>query len=225
MFAFDFNGGDDNTSIPLFFKTLTYGLMFRDATRTFMPSARQFTLAKITLSRVQQFLLLPSYEVDVHYITRKDHRSQAIMQFNNATLSLDPSSDSCLQAVSLDINRGSLTVVTGDEKRSILLQAAAGNCTIKDGTIRSRSPSISYCGKDVWVQSKSIKDNIIGDEDFHAEWYDQVARACGLEQDILNLPGYSHFFVTKGNARLSPSQLQRIVSYIYILSYVCILMG
>lgn len=211
MFAFDFIESDD-ASVPSFFKTLTHGLFFRDATRSMMPSMQQFTLAMKAVHRVEKYLKQPSREADVRYVVKRDSQSESAALFNNATISTGSGSNDLLESISMAINRGTLTVITGDDKRNVLLQAAAGNCTITQGSVHLYG-SLSYCGRDVWVPSKSIKEIIVGDEDYDADWYHQVVEACCLEHDILRLPGRSHFVATKGNTKLSTSQLQRLVSF------------
>lgn len=210
MFTFDLGAKYRAGVMPAFFRLFIQGLFFRSTTRNTLPVVYKFSLTVKAVDRIQQFLQLPFYEVDVRYITRRNRQLKSIVQFKSATITTESDDSKILENVTITFIRGSLTVITGDEKKSLILQAAAGNCTISNGTVRLRDHSMSYCGKDVWIQSKSIKDNIIGDEEFDEHWYHQVVQACWLQEDIMSLPNLSDFIAVKGTSRLDAGQLQRL---------------
>lgn len=211
MLTFDVETNYQAGVIPAFFRRFIQSLFFHSTTRHTIPVIIKSSGIFEALNRVQQFLQLPSYEADVHYMMQQNHKLQSIIRFKSATIKKESEVNKALEDVTISFTRGSLTVITGDEKKSLILHAAAGNCTIANGTVQLRDYSLSYCGKDIWVQSKSVKDNIVGDEKFDQSWYYQVVQACCLAQDIMSLPGNSNFVAVKGSSRLDLGQLQRLV--------------
>lgn len=213
LLAIDFSADDGAVMFPHFIQTYMVCYLFREATITTIHKVQQFMQAREAFDRVQNFFQQPSYEIDVRYSVRQDFSSHFALQFTDVTIMPEASSDEPLRHVNLVLNRGTLTVITGDDRRSVLLQAAIGNCTLNHGFIKQRAGTISYCGKEIWVQNVSIRDNIVGDSLFRAGWYRNVLQACCLERDIASLPEGSDFVVETSGKILSASQLQRIVSF------------
>lgn len=192
------------------FKCLLLLLTFFDATIFLLSGISRFSQVRKSVIRLQQLLQKASYEMDARYTTAQSNNTAFAVQFNKATLQSEPDSEPLLSNVNISFARGTLFIVTGDEKRRTLLQAAIGNCTISQGIVQIGGKSISYCGSDSWVQRKSIKDNIIGGRHFHETWYRRVIQACCLEDTIDRLPGGNEHIVETSSKRLDLGQLQRL---------------
>lgn len=210
IFADDLFYSRPTVSGPSIFKCLLLLVVFFDATSWLLRDISRFSKVQKSTARLQQLLEKASYELDGRYITAQSKNPSFAVQFNNATLLAEPGGEPLLNNVNISFARGSLSLVTGNEKRRTLLQAAIGNCTISEGIVQIGSSSISYCGSDIWIQRKSIKENIIGGRRFQQTWYQQVIQACCLEEVIDRLPGNSEYIVETSSTRLNLSQLQRV---------------
>lgn len=209
IFASDYFSAKPAVSAASVFKLMMLLVVFFDATSWVLMEVARFTSIGKSMERLQQLLQQNSYELDGHYTAVHDKSAPAVL-FRKATLLPEPDGDILLRKVNMAICSGTLTIITGNQKRSVLLQATIGNCTIMNGIVQIEGNSMSYCGNDTWIQRKSIRDNIIGDRRFQENWYQQVIRACCLEHVIRDLPGGSNHVVEATSNRLDPSQLQRL---------------
>lgn len=175
-----------------------------------MSYMRQIPASRNSFDRLQRFLQQSSYEVDGRYMSLRNNASDIAVEFSNATVMTEPSGAVLLRRVNLPFQTGTLTVITGDGRRSALIHAAIGNRTISRGAVQIAGASVSYCGTDIWVQRQSIRSNIIGDNPFRERWYRRVIEACCLEATLRDLPGEDEYIVEADRNRLDASQLQRI---------------
>lgn len=210
VFAGDFFSAVHTSSSSSVFKCGLLLLIFFDATAWLLVDIFEFSTVRKSVIRLQKLLQQSSYELDAHYTAVKDDNSAPAVLFSGATLSSEPGRDPLLDNINMPFIRGTLTIITGSEKRSALAQAAIGNCTITQGVVQMGCNSMSYCGKDIWVQRRSIRDNIIGSCRFQDAWYSRVIRACCLDEVIEELPGGNDHVVETTTKRLDSSQLQRL---------------
>lgn len=94
--------------------------------------------------------------------------------------------------------------------KSTLLHSIAGETTFFTGSFNPPSCSVAFCSQSVWLRNASIRDNIIGEDDFEDSWYKSVAWSCGLLEDLATMKkGDKTRIGSKGTA-LSGGQKNRI---------------
>lgn len=116
--------------------------------------------------------------------------------------------------VSISIPRGKLTVVIGltASGKSQFLKSLLGEVEHMDGQLFiEKGTSIAYCDQTVWLQHKSIKDNILSGQLLDEERYQTIVERCELQQDFYRLPHGDQTIITSGAKNLSISQQHKIV--------------
>ncbi|KAI8620137.1 P-loop containing nucleoside triphosphate hydrolase protein [Chytriomyces sp. MP71] len=90
-----------------------------------------------------------------------------------------------LQHVDLDIQKGSLTVVVGKvgAGKSSLFYAILGDMERTGGSVDIYG-RIAYASQSAWLQSASIRENILFGAPFDESKYREVIKACALERDL-----------------------------------------
>ncbi|KAJ0395743.1 hypothetical protein P43SY_004274 [Pythium insidiosum] len=116
---------------------------------------------------------------------------------------------------SLLVRRGELVVVYGQvgAGKSTLLHALVGNA-LQLGTQRTAcldvKGRVAYCSQDPWLQTLSIRDNILFGDVFDESRYINVLHACGLLRDLRALPHGDRTIVGPRGINLSGGQKARI---------------
>lgn len=136
---------------------------------------------------------------------------------DNISLRPAPSASICLSGVDLKMLRGSLNVICGavGTGKTTLARAILGDVVPDGGSISVSTKKIGYCAQKPWITNASIKQIICGpveDKDIDQEWYSTVVGACGLEEDLRQIPGADSQPVGSRGAMLSGGQRQRVVS-------------
>lgn len=72
--------------------------------------------------------------------------------------------------------------------------------------------AIGYSSQTPWLQSGSIKDNIIGCNTFDEAWYSSVKEACILSEEIALLPSADTCVIDWDRRDINHALQQRIVS-------------
>jgi ABC-type multidrug transport system fused ATPase/permease subunit len=136
-----------------------------------------------------------------------------LLAAKDAMIRVKSKEDPILADVNFSISRGSFTVIAGKvgSGKSVLIRALLGH-TPSSGSILRQVSNVAYCAQSTWLVNATAKQNIMGQSEWDAEWYETVIKACALDQDFEQLPdGDSVLVGSKGQA-LSGGQKQRIVS-------------
>lgn len=122
-----------------------------------------------------------------------------------------------LRDVTATFQRGEVAMILGPtgSGKSTLLQAFTGETEIKAGRRQQSLGSVAFCGQTVWLQSKSIRDNIIAQSRLSPSWYSDVLDACLLKPDLRGLPQSDATVIGTNGANLSGGQRCRIVSSLF----------
>ncbi|KND92186.1 Multidrug resistance-associated protein 1 [Tolypocladium ophioglossoides CBS 100239] len=104
------------------------------------------------------------------------------------TFSWTHESEPCLNITSWIVRRGSLNFVVGPVGcgKSTLLKSLLGELSAFDGIIRTEYSGVTYCDQIAWVPNECVRDIITGRSKFEEDWYQQVIKACALEEDLRN---------------------------------------
>lgn len=104
------------------------------------------------------------------------------------------------------------TMVTGPAGcgKSELLKAMLGETQMFEGRIIADKKSICYCAQTPYLRNVSIQENIVRNSVFSDLWYEAVLRACGLLEDLAQLPDGDQTLAGVGGCNLSGGQKQRV---------------
>lgn len=177
---------------------------------------QRIRIASASLATVENFLMLPdSLPNPPGDEPQAQHpQTTSIIEFREASLAATPAGEAILTDISVSITRGKMAIITGRQGsgKSTLMLSITSRTTVLEGELKVREQAVAYCGQNTWLQGQSIKDNIIGFEQFEETWYREVKAACLLVDDISNLPGGDDYVIASSGADLSEAQRQRLVS-------------
>ncbi|PWN51467.1 putative ABC transporter [Violaceomyces palustris] len=116
-----------------------------------------------------------------------------------------------LEDVNLTIPRGSLCVVIGSvgSGKSSFINALAGEMRKVEGTLK-HGGSLGVCSQTAWIQSSTIRDNILFGRPFDAAKYQTVLDKCCLLKDLEMFSDGDMTVVGEKGLSLSGGQKQRI---------------
>ncbi len=119
-----------------------------------------------------------------------------------------------LRDVDIFIPQNKLTVVVGPVGcgKSTLCKSLLGEIPFADGTVTlSQSTSrIGYCDQQPFLANVSIRENVIGFNDFSENRYKRVLYATMLDVDLMTLPLGDQTVVGSGGISLSGGQRHRL---------------
>ncbi|KAJ5790163.1 ABC transporter integral membrane type 1 [Penicillium psychrosexuale] len=170
-------------------------------------------------SRIQTYLLsesctdykLPLSERD-HHPSQDNEKGDTLVAISGASLGWVPGKPDILNDITVDIRRSCFTFVVGPvgSGKSILIRALLGEVPLRAGSIHADPGNIAFVSQEPWIQNLTIRHNILGSASYDAEWYDKVVYACGLEQDINELPDGDATRAGSAGFSLSGGQKQRL---------------
>lgn len=105
-----------------------------------------------------------------------------------------------------------LTVVSGKvgAGKTAFLQALLGEMDILEGNCYIPNEMIGYCAQTPWLQSMSIRDNILFSSPYDERRYKQVLDACALLQDLASFRHGDLTFIGENGTGLSGGQKARV---------------
>lgn len=117
-----------------------------------------------------------------------------------------------LRDVTVRLAKGSLTVVVGmtGSGKSTFLHGILGECALVSGSLHFYCSKISYVSQSSFIQSGSLRDNILFGEAFEEIRYRQVIFACALEKDLEILSHGDQTQIGEKGVNLSGGQQQRV---------------
>ena len=135
--------------------------------------------------------------------------------FDDVTVRPAAKAEPALHNVSFQLNVGTLNVVTGviGSGKTTLVRAMLGDLPPDSGTISVHSRRMAYCAQSAWLTNESIKNIICGPSrktGVDEAWYRRVVTACGLDEDIGNLPNGDDTVIGSRGVQLSGGQRQRV---------------
>ncbi|XP_017979302.1 PREDICTED: ABC transporter C family member 8 isoform X2 [Theobroma cacao] len=166
---------------------------------------------KVSFDRINTFLLddeLNNNEVRKIPLQNSD-RSVKIQAGN---FSWDPEITSpTLKSVDLEIKRGQKIAVCGPvgAGKSSLLYAVLGEIPKLSGSVHVFE-SIAYVSQTSWIQSGTIRDNILYGKPMDADKYEKAIKACALDKDINSFDHGDLTEIGQRGINMSGGQKQRI---------------
>ncbi|KAJ6779326.1 hypothetical protein PWT90_02509 [Aphanocladium album] len=134
------------------------------------------------------------------------------IRFNHADIAKPGMKEPLLSGLNFQLPPGSTTTIIGrtGSGKSTLVEAILGESELLAGSIKIDISDISYCSQNVWLMDTTIRENIIGYEEYNEARFTRVVRACFLDEDFTWLPGGAEYVVGTNGANLSGGQRQRV---------------
>ncbi|KAJ7123761.1 P-loop containing nucleoside triphosphate hydrolase protein [Mycena epipterygia] len=211
------------------FSSMTVFSMFKTSIQSIISSWTQFLTSKVSLDRMNDFMrkteLLDVYSAEQEVVVPEENQDD--IGFRNASFSwsngpVDGTSDPSERKWSLQIDdlvfkKGCINLVlgqTGSGKTSLLL-SLLGETYFSPSSPESwynlpRDGGIAYAAQESWVQSDTIKANIIFGAEFDAERYRKVLHQCCLERDLELFAAGDEQVVGERGLTLSGGQKARV---------------
>ncbi|XP_062178955.1 ABC transporter C family member 8-like isoform X2 [Phragmites australis] len=166
---------------------------------------------KVSLDRIEKFLIEDEIKVeDVKRVPFND--SDIRIQVQDGNFSWNASgADLSLRNVNLGINRGEKVAVCGPvgSGKSSLLYALLGEIPRISGSVEVFG-SVAYVSQNSWIQSGTVRDNILFGKPYNKELYEKAIKACALDKDIENFDHGDLTEIGQRGLNMSGGQKQRI---------------
>jgi ABC-type multidrug transport system fused ATPase/permease subunit len=172
--------------IDLIFPAIQLLQYLRNWLRGILTMTRLLLDAHVAMGRIENFLDEPEKE---HDESREDRRTFAseprAIKFENCNFAWPGTDVPVLHRVTLEVGIG-MTVVYGPigGGKTALLQAILGEMEDISGKSSIPNEMIGYCSQTPWLQSISIRDNILFFSPYDEERYQTVLEACALLPDL-----------------------------------------
>lgn len=167
--------------------------------------------AKVSFHRLNSFLL--DDELKIGEIGRNPFQSlnySVKIEAGNFSWDLE-SSNLTLRAIDLVVNWGQKVAVCGQvgAGKSSLLYAILGEIPKVSGTVDVLG-SIAYVSQASWIQSGTIRDNILFGNPMDKDRYEKAIKACALDKDIHHFDHGDLTEIGQRGINMSGGQKQRI---------------
>ncbi|EED14796.1 ABC bile acid transporter, putative [Talaromyces stipitatus ATCC 10500] len=194
-------------SIDVIFPALQLFTMLEQRLREIPPLVTTFINASIAMGRIEDFMQEPNKE------TRAGETSSNLspIKLESCSFAWPGKHTPVLSDINLTIPQG-LTVVCGvvGAGKSALLQALLGELDELKGVSHLPNEMVGYCAQTPWLQSMSIRDNILFSSPYNEQRYKRVLEACALVPDLANFAHGDLSFVGENGIGLSGGQKARV---------------
>ncbi|GAD94957.1 ABC transporter [Paecilomyces variotii No. 5] len=162
--------------------------------------------ASVALGRIEDFMSEPDKEK-----ASSDSNITSSVQLESCSFAWPGKRSPVLWDLTLTIADG-LTVVHGKvgAGKTALLQALLGELDKLGGVSRIPDEMAGYCAQSPWLQSMSIRDNILFSSPYDEHRYKQVLDACALLPDLSSFKHGDLSFIGENGIGLSGGQKARV---------------
>jgi len=133
------------------------------------------------------------------------------LEMKNASFAWPGAKEPVLKDITLAFPPG-LTVVCGEvgAGKTALLQALLGEVDLVEGEYHRSNEMVGYSGQTPWLQSMSIRENILFSAPYEEVRYQQVLEACALLPDMANFKHGDLSMIGENGIGLSGGQKARL---------------
>ncbi|EMD64693.1 hypothetical protein COCSADRAFT_87739 [Bipolaris sorokiniana ND90Pr] len=162
--------------------------------------------AYVAMGRIEEFMAEPNKEE-----THVTAEGSAELSTHQASFSWPGVDHNVLSEITLSFPPG-LTVIYGEVAagKTALLQALLGELDTTDGELIRPDQMVAYCAQTPWLQSMSIRDNILFSYPFEEGRYKQTLEACALLPDMAELKHGDLSNIGENGIGLSGGQKARV---------------
>ncbi|OAP56564.1 hypothetical protein AYL99_09743 [Fonsecaea erecta] len=163
--------------------------------------------ASVAVGRISDFIAEPDKIEEALVREYLDDR----LELRNASFSWPGLPGTVLHGLSLSFCPG-LTVVFGPvaSGKTALLQALLGELDLRQGKLMKPQSPIGYCAQTPWLQSMSIRENILFNSRYDDNRYKQTLEACALIPDLANFKHGDLSNIGENGIGLSGGQKARV---------------
>ncbi|KAK8940102.1 ABC transporter C family member 10 [Platanthera guangdongensis] len=164
--------------------------------------------AKVAFVRIVKFLDAP--EIQSRRRSCMNHEKSILIK--SASFSWDEDSlKPTLSNIDLEISTGEKVAICGEvgSGKSTLLAAVLGEIPKKEGMVQV-SGKIAYVSQNAWIQTGTVRDNILFGSTMDEEKYHETLKRCSLLKDIEMLPYGDLTEIGERGVNLSGGQKQRV---------------
>ncbi len=218
------NSVDTTLDTARVFTALSLFALLSEPLASLVMALAAFLGAAGSFVRIQQFLVsderadLGSKD-EASEKPKLDQSAPGAITVERGSFGWDSDKDPLLKNIDLCVPWRNLTIVVGPVGcgKSTLLQALLGEVPAlgEKGSVRLGSRSIAYCAQEPWHMNGTVRDAIVGCEEYDKRWYARVVHACCLRRDFRELPLGDSSRVGSGGIALSGGQSQRIVRHLH----------
>lgn len=168
---------------------------------------------KVSLDRVGRFLTEDEFQFQDDAVDRDELRgSDVSIAVRNGVFGWDPSKTvATLKGISVTATKGEKVAVCGPvgAGKSSLLCAMLGEIPRISGSV-AVSGSVAYVAQTSWIQSGTVRDNVLFGKPMDDEAYERAVRCCALDKDIDDFPHGDLTEIAQRGLNMSGGQKQRI---------------
>ena len=206
LYAYTMLAGRD-LRIDIIFPALQLFTMLETRLRDIPGLITAFINASIALGRIEDFMEEP----DKDKLPLDDPTDETPFKLESCSFAWPGKTTPVLTGINVTIPKG-ITVVSGKvgAGKTAFLQALLGELDRLSGSYFVPNEMVGYCAQTPWLQSMSIRDNILFSAPYDEQRYKRTLDACAL------LPDLSHFkhgdltFVGENGIGLSGGQKARV---------------
>jgi ABC-type bacteriocin/lantibiotic exporter with double-glycine peptidase domain len=216
------DSGDKTLDTARVFTSLSLFALLSEPLASLVMSLATYLGAVGSFVRIQQFLdseeradvRQPAELAELSEKPTVNPSAPEAIAVQGASFGWDAAKEPLLKDITLTVPWDKLTMVVGPVGcgKSTLLQAVLGEVPALAGSVRLGSTSVAYCAQNPWHMNGTVREAIVGCEQFDEKWYARVVHACALRRDFRELPAGDASRIGSGGIALSGGQSQRIVS-------------
>lgn len=196
-------------TVDLAFPALGLFTMLQNSLRELPNLVTVLLNAKVAMDRIEDFMAEPEKSGADQGASAPPGKLE--IEINDATYSWPGSDKRALRDVSILCKPG-LSVVCGKvgSGKTALLHAILGELDQLGSERPVPAEPIGYCAQSPWLQSMSIRDNILFCAGYDEARYRQVLHACCLLPDLANLKAGDLSFIGENGVGISGGQKARV---------------
>lgn len=182
-----------------------------------------FGQAAASFKRIDSFMKLPSYDSAAQEEDISIPKGQLTIKNGFFTLQdlalmkqmgekdIPEKPKEILSSINLNFAPGSLSVIIGkiSSGKSCLLLSLMNEMTTISGSVKKHG-KIAYVPQEAFMMNETIRENIIGGEEWDVDRYNEILDICELRPDLEVLEGYDMTQIGERGINLSGGQKQRI---------------
>ncbi|KAJ5819793.1 hypothetical protein N7474_005384 [Penicillium riverlandense] len=138
--------------------------------------------------------------------------SSEMIVARDVSVSWKQDADFSVHDVNLSVAKGQIHMIIGPTGcgKSTLIKGILGETPSTKGFLYTNCRETAFVDQTPWIRNTSLKDNILGASVYNEVWYNEVVRACVLDQDVAQLPNGHLTKVGSSGISLSGGQKQRL---------------
>ncbi|XP_072387987.1 ATP-binding cassette sub-family C member 4-like isoform X2 [Diabrotica undecimpunctata] len=217
--------GNTLTAYYVFTVASFYAFLRNSVILLFPQAVVQIAEAKVSIKRLQTFLLLDEIEIENSLIeinniksdvtkelhaNKKSEKSIGIV-IKEASVRWTNTSENVLHDINFKARGNQLVAIVGHVGggKTTLLKVILKEVTVFQGLVQVNG-TISYSPQEPWLFEGSVKQNILFGEPYDPDKYENIIHVCALQRDITLFPSGDETLIEEGGSNLSGGQKARI---------------